>query len=150
MAFPSSCIMNGFKNSMLVKGQDFTATTGDQFKVSLHTNSATFTATATNFASLDAEVGDSGTYATPGFSIAKADNKTPANTGTTTYTGFGNTTPTSWTTFTGTARGCVVTNSTANVVVCAINFGGDKTATAGTFTITWPTNDASTGLLRFT
>ena len=61
MAFPASCVFDAFKVGILTgAGHNFTDTTGDQFTISLHTNSATFTSGAANFAALDAEVTTSG------------------------------------------------------------------------------------------
>jgi hypothetical protein len=38
--------------------------------------------------------------------------------------------------------------SASDKAVCVLDFGGDKTSTAGNFTITFPTNDASTAVIR--
>ena len=58
----------------------------------------------------------------------------------------------SWTSASFTARGCLIFNDShsTDAAVCAIDFGGDKTATSGTFTIQFPTNDASDAIIRIT
>jgi hypothetical protein len=55
----------------------------------------------------------------------------------------------SWTSATFTANGALIYNSSkSNKAVCAIAFGGDKTATNGTFTVQFPTADASNAIIR--
>ena len=60
----------------------------------------------------------------------------------------------SWTSATFTARGLLLYNSTAvtgfttNRSICAINFGGDKTVTSGTFTIEFPSPAAGTAIIE--
>jgi len=60
----------------------------------------------------------------------------------------------SWTSATFTARGLLLYNTTAitgfttNRSICAINFGGDKTVTSGTFTIEFPAAGASTAIIQ--
>jgi hypothetical protein len=62
----------------------------------------------------------------------------------------------SWTSATFTARGLLLYNST-NITgftneraILAINFGGDKTVTSGTFTIEFPSAAASTAIIQLT
>ena len=61
---------------------------------------------------------------------------------------------TNWTSATFTARGCLIYNTTAitgfttNRSICAINFGGDKTVTSGTFTIEFPSAAAGTAIIE--
>jgi hypothetical protein len=70
----------------------------------------------------------------------------PTSTGTTAYLSFSNT---SWTTATITARGALIYNSTnGNKSVAVLDFGSDKTSTAGTFQINFPTADASNAIIR--
>ena len=76
--------------------------------------------------------------------------------GVSTVTSFTDFSDTSWTSASFTARGCLIYNSstitglTANAAVCSIDFGGDKTVSSGTFTIQFPTNDASDAIIRIT
>jgi VCBS repeat-containing protein len=73
-------------------------------------------------------------------------NVTPTTSGTTAFTDFADL---SFTTATITARGALIYNSSdSNKAVCALDFGGDKTSTAGTFTIQFPTANASNAIIR--
>jgi hypothetical protein len=47
-----------------------------------------------------------------------------------------------------TSRGALIYNSTTGSAVAVLDFGSDKTAT-NTFTITFPTNNASDAIIRF-
>ena len=49
-----------------------------------------------------------------------------------------------------TARGALIYNDSAsgNPAVCVLDFGADKSASSGTFTVIFPTNDASNALIR--
>ena len=119
---------------------------GDAFKIALYDNSATLGTTTTVYSASD-EVSGSG-YAAGGNAL------TNTGVGTTTVTSFTDFSDTSWTSASFTARGCLIYNSssvtglTANAAVCAVDFGGDKTVSSGTFTIQFPTNDASSAILR--
>ena len=76
--------------------------------------------------------------------------------GTTTVTSFTDWSDVSWTSASFTARGCLIYNTdvvsgfTNNRAVCGITFGGDKTVSSGTFTVQFPTNDASDAIIRIT
>jgi VCBS repeat-containing protein len=88
-------------------------------------------------------VGSDGSYVTGGGSLTRID---PASSGTTGYTDFADI---SFTTATITARGALIYNSSdSNKAVCALDFGGDKTSTAGTFAIAFPAAGASTAIIR--
>tara|TARA_R110000772_G_C13161291_1_gene426020 strand:- start:509 stop:820 length:312 start_codon:yes stop_codon:yes gene_type:complete len=71
----------------------------------------------------------------------------PTTSGTTAFTDFADLT---FGTATVTARGCMIFNDTASgdPAVAVFDFGGDKTSTAGSFTITFPTADASNAIIR--
>ena len=74
-------------------------------------------------------------------------NINPSTSGTTAFTDFADLT---FGTATITARGCMIYNDTAagDPTVAVFDFGGDKTSTAGSFTITFPTADASNAIIR--
>ena len=107
------------------------------------TNSASFTAATTAYTSTN-EVGDSGSYAAGGGSLT---NVTPTTSGTTALTDFADL---EFTSATITARGALIYNSTASgdPTVAVLDFGADKTSTTGTFTIQFPTADASNAIIR--
>ena len=122
---------------------NFTTGTGNTFKLALYNNSASFTAATTAYTSSN-EVANSGTYAAGGGALT---NVTPTSTGTTAFTDFADL---SFTSATITAYGALIYNDTAagDPTVCVLDFGGAKTSTSGTFTIIFPTADATNAIIR--
>lgn len=142
----TQCMVTSFKVELPQAIHNFTTTTGHVFKIAMYTNVAAWDATTTAYSATN-EVGNSGTYAAGGFAWTAAQNITPAATGTTAFWSW-SANP-AWTAATITARSAIIYNSSAsNKAVCVLDFGADKTSTAGTFTITLPTNDATTGIVR--
>jgi hypothetical protein len=143
MAFTGNFMATSFKQELLQGVHNFTASTGNTFKLALYTNSASFTAATTAYTATN-EVGDSGSYAAGGGTLT---NVTPTTSGTTAFTDFNDLT---FTSATITARGALIYNDTAagDPVVVVLDFGADKTSTAGDFQIVMPTADASTALIR--
>ena len=143
MAFTGNFMCTSFKQEILQGVHDFTASTGNTFKLALYTNSASFTAATTAYTATN-EVGNSGTYAAGGGTLT---NITPTTSGTTAFTDFDDL---SFTSATITARGALIYNDTAagDPAVVVLDFGSDKTSTAGTFTIQFPTADASNAIIR--
>ena len=138
----TQAVCTSFKQEILVEGHNFTASTGDTFKIALYSSSATLSASTTAYSSTN-EVSDSGTYSAGGGSLTSA---TPTTSGTTAICDF---TDISFTSATITARGALIYNSSAsNKAVCVLDFGGDKTSTSGTFTIQFPAADSSNAILR--
>lgn len=117
------------------------ATTADTFKIALFTSSATLDATTTTYAVTNET---SGTGYTAGGNTLTA--VAPTSSGTTAFLDFNDTT---WATATITANGALIYNSTqGNKAVAVLAFGGDKTSTAGDFTIIFPAADASNAIIR--
>jgi hypothetical protein len=146
MAFTGNFMATSFKQQVLEGVHDFRLTGGDTFKLALYTNSASFTAATTAYTATN-EVGNSGTYAAGGGDLTRVN---PTTSGTTAFTDFADL---SFTSATITARGALIYNSTpthtyTNPVCLVLDFGSDKTSTAGTFTIQFPTADASNAILR--
>lgn len=146
MAFTGNFMATSFKQQVLEAVHDFRLTGGDTFKLALYDNSASFTAATTAYTATN-EVGDSGTYAAGGGTLTRID---PTTSGTTAFTDFADL---SFTSATITARGALIYNSTpthtyTNPVCLVLDFGADKTSTDGTFTIQFPTADASNAILR--
>ena len=138
----TQAVCTSFKQEILVETHDFTATTGDTFKLALYTSSATLSASTTAYSSSN-EVSDSGTYSAGGGSLTAV---TPTTSGTTALCDFADI---SFTSATITARGALIYNSDeSNKAVAVLDFGGDKTSTSGTFTIQFPAADASNAILR--
>jgi hypothetical protein len=143
MAFTGNAMCTSFKQELLQGVHNFTASTGDSFKLALYTNSASFTAATTAYTSAN-EVSASGSYVAGGGALT---NVTPTTSGTTAFTDFNNLT---FTSATITARGALIYNDTAagDPAVVVLDFGTDKTSTAGDFEIVMPTADASNALIR--
>jgi hypothetical protein len=143
MAFTGNAMCTSFKQELLQGVHNFTASTGDSFKLALYTNSASFTAATTAYTSAN-EVSASGSYVAGGGALT---NVTPTTSGTTAFTDFDNLT---FTSATITARGALIYNDTAagDPSVVVLDFGTDKTSTAGDFQIVMPTADASNAIIR--
>ena len=138
----TQAVCTSFKQEILVEGHDFTATTGDTFKIALYSSSATLSASTTAYSATN-EVSNSGTYTAGGGSLTAV---TPTTSGTTALCDFSDI---SFTSATITARGALIYNSNAsNKAVVVLDFGGDKASTSGTFTIAFPAADASNAILR--
>jgi hypothetical protein len=122
---------------------DFTASTGDSFKVALYTSSATLDATTTVYSTTN-EVSGTG-YTAGGAELTEI---TPTSSGTTAFIDFGDLT---WSSATLTARGALIYNATnGNRAVAVLDFGSDKVSTNGDFTIQMPAADASNAIVRLT
>lgn len=143
MAFTGNFLCTSFKVELMRAVHNFTASTGNTFKLALYDNSASFTASTTAYTATN-EVGASGTYSAGGGTLT---NITPTSSGTTAFTDFSDL---SFTSATITAYGAMIYNDTAagDPAVCILDFGGAKTSTAGTFTIVFPTADASNAIIR--
>ena len=138
----TSTLTTSFKTELLKGNHNFTAgTAGDTFKLALYTSSATLGATTTSFTTTGQASGTN--YTSGGADLTSV---TPTSSGTTAFTDFADLT---FGTATITARGCMIYNDTnADRSVATIDFGGDKTSTAGDFTIVFPAAAASTAIIR--
>ena len=117
------------------------ATTADTFEIALFTSSATLDATTTAYSTSN-EVTGTG-YTAGGNTLTTV---APTSSGTTAFLDFNDTT---WSSATITARGALIYNSTqSDKAVAVIDFGADKTSTAGDFTIVFPAADASNAIIR--
>lgn len=143
MAFSGNYMCTSFKVELMQAVHNFTTGTGSTFKLALYTNNASFTAATTAYTATD-EVGASGTYSAGGGTLT---NVTPTSTSTTAFTDFADL---SFTGATITAFGAMIYNDSAvgNPSVCILDFGGAKTSTTGTFTIIFPTADATSAIIR--
>lgn len=146
----TQAIANAFKKQLLEGDQNFTQTSGDKFKLALYTSSATLNSTSTAYATnpgggADTEVADSGTYAAGGGALV---NGTTSITAGVARADFGDR---SFTGVTITSRGALIYNTSSavtNAAVCVLDFGSDKTATSGTFTIQFPAPTSTAAILR--
>ena len=138
----TSAICNSFKTEILKGVHNFTASSGDTFNLALYTSSASLGAGTTAYTTSE-EISGSG-YTAKGNALTSV---TPALDSSTAVCDFADT---SFTSASFTARGCLIFNDSASgdPAVCAIDFGSDKTVTSGTFTIQFPTADASNAIIR--
>ena len=146
MAFSGNYMCTSFKQQLLQAQHDFTASTGHTFKLAMYTNSASFDASTTDYTATN-EVSGTG-YSAGGGTLT---NVTPTTSGTTALTDFADLT---FASSTITARGALIYNTTTgggtsttdSVVI--LDFGSDKSSSAGDFTIVFPTADASNAIIR--
>ena len=121
-----------------------TATSGVTFKIALFTSPASLGASTTAYSTSNEITNSSGTAYTAGG--ATLTSVTPTTSGTTAICDFSDV---SFTDASFTANGALIYNSSAsNAAVCSIAFGSDKTVTSGTFTIQFPTADATNAIIR--
>jgi hypothetical protein len=139
----SQAMATSFKVEILGGDFDFSSGTSQVFKIALYTNAATLGATTTAYSATN-EVSGTG-YVAAGNTLTISAN--PASTGTTAFLDFADTT---WSTATITARGALIylSNGGTNPAVAVLDFGSDKTSTAGDFTIVFPAADASNAIIR--
>ena len=148
MAFSGNYMCTSFKKELLYGAHDFDASSGDTFKIALYTSSATMTAATTAYATTNEVSGTN--YVAGGGALAPVD---PTSSGTTALTDFADET---WSSATITARGALIYNTTPNTTsisltnpaVVVLDFGADKTSTAGDFTVVFPTADSSNAIIR--
>tara|TARA_Y100000593_G_C4033748_1_gene201742 strand:- start:50 stop:481 length:432 start_codon:yes stop_codon:yes gene_type:complete len=138
----TSAICNSFKTEILTGTHNFSSSGGNTFNLALYTSDASLGASTTAYTTSN-EVSGSG-YTAKGNALTST---TPALSGSTAVCDFADT---SFTSASFTARGCLIFNDSASgdPAVCAIDFGSDKTVTSGTFTIQFPTADASNAIIR--
>jgi hypothetical protein len=143
MAITTNAICNSFKREILQATHNFgtTAATGNKFKISMYTTAATLGASTTSYTT-GGQVSSSG-YTAGGKALVNSGTSLASAVA---ITNFANV---SWTGVTLSARGALIYNTSAtNKAVCVLDFGGTKTATAGTFTIQFPAYTTSAAILR--
>ena len=137
----STAMCTSFKQEILVGTHNFTASSGNTFKLALYTSSASLGAGTTAYTTSN-EVSGTG-YTAAGAALTSV---TPTTSGTTALCDFSDLT---FSSATITANGALIYNDTqSDKAVCTLAFGGDKTSTAGDFTIQFPTADASNAIIR--
>jgi hypothetical protein len=138
----TQAVPNTFKQQLLQGGHNFTAATGNVFKLALYTSAATLSSATTVYTSTS-EVANSGQYTTGGGVLT---NISPLVSSGVAFIDFSDL---SFTGVTLTARGALIYNtSNSNAAVAVLDFGSDKTATSGTFTIQFPADTTSAAILR--
>jgi len=146
MAFSGNFMCTSFKQELLIGAHNFTNSSGHTFKLAMYTNSASFDASTTDYTTSN-EISGTG-YTAGGGTLT---NVTPTTSGTTALTDFADLT---FSSSTLTARGALIYNTTTSGgsgttdTVLVLDFGSDKSSSAGDFTIVFPTADASNAIIR--
>jgi hypothetical protein len=132
-----------FKVALLDGEMDFSSNTSQTFKIALFTSSADLDADTTAYAVTNEASGTG--YTAGGATLTIATN--PTATSGTAYLTFSTVT---WTTSSITARGALIYRSsgTGNNAIIVLDFGSDKTSSGSTFTVTFPTADNDTAIIR--
>jgi hypothetical protein len=138
----TQAMCTSFKKELMTATHNFTASSGNSFKLALYTSSASLGAATTAYATTNEA---SGTNYTAGG--AALTNVTPTTSGTTALTDFADLT---FSNATVTANGALIYNDTASgdPAVVVLAFGADKTSTAGDFTIQFPAASSSAAIIR--
>ncbi len=138
----TTAMCTSFKKELLEAVHNFKNSGGSTFNLALYTSSASLGAGTTAYTTSNEVSGTN--YTAKGAALTRVD---PSTSGTTALTDFADLT---FSNATVTARGALIFNesATGDPSVCALDFGGDKTSTAGDFTIQFPTADASNAIIR--
>ena len=138
----TQAMCTSFKKELLEGKHNFLNSGGDTFKIALYTSSASLAASTTAYTTSNEVSGTN--YTAKGNTLTRID---PSSSGTTALTDFADTT---WSSSTITARGAMIFNedTSGDTSVLILNFGADKSSSAGDFTITFPTADASDAIIR--
>lgn len=147
MAFPADTLTESFRVELLEGAHNFLIA-GDTFNLALYDNTTTMTAATATYpgAGVNGELAATGNYTQGGQALTQAIDPEWNITG-------GSAAIVDWvdevfSNATFTARGALIYNTTGSATVCLLNFGGDQTATAGDFTIQFPSPDAATAIIR--
>ncbi len=145
----TTAMPTSFKVELLKGVHNFTASTGNTFKIALlkaaAAGSGTFGAATTAYGNLGSdELGNGSGYTTGGNTLVSV---TPVADGTTAICDFSDTT---WSAATFTTSGALIYNDTAaGDPACAVlSFGGDQTVSSGDFQIQFPAAAAATAIIR--
>jgi hypothetical protein len=152
----TQAMCTSFKAEILLAVHDFRNTGGDTFKLAMYTSTATIDANTTAYSSTN-EV--TGTNYTAGGAALTNGGVTATNTSASAGTGFTTFSNLTFTNATVTARGALIYNTTpsangtanttlTNAAVAVLDFGSDKTSTAGDFTIIFPSATNTTAIIR--
>ena len=139
----TQAMCTSFKVALLNGEMDFSSDTSQVFKIALFTSAATLDASTTAYSTTN-EVTGTG-YIAGGNTLTISAN--PASSGTTAFLDFADTT---WTDATITARGALIykADGVTDPAVAVLDFGADKTSTAGDFQVQFPTADATNAIVR--
>jgi len=138
----TQAVCNTFKSELLGAVHDFDSGSGQVFKLALYTSAANLSAATTAYTATG-EVANSGQYTATGGILQSQTVSLDGSVGIVDFADL------SFTGVTLTARGALIYNTSAtNKAVCVLDFGADKTATSGTFTIVFPAFTSAAAILR--
>ena len=140
----TQAICNSFKKQLLEGDANFSSSSGDKFKIALYNSSETLNSSTTAFTSSN-EVPNSGQYTSGGGALVNLATSITAGVARVDFADR------CFTGVTITARGAIIYNTSSaltNASVCVLDFGGDKTATSGVFTIQFPAQTSTAAILR--
>lgn len=138
----AQAVCNTFKSELLGAVHDFDSGSGQVFKLALYTSAANLSAATTAY-TVTGEVANSGQYTATGGILLSQTVSLDGSVGIVDFADL------SFTGVTLTARGALIYNTSASSKsVCVLDFGADKTATSGTFTIVFPANTSAAAILR--
>jgi predicted enzyme related to lactoylglutathione lyase len=147
----SSAICNTFKRDLLKGFHDFDSSGGDTFKIALYTSSASLGASTTDYSATNEITNTSGSAYTAGGETLTNNGVTGGSGASTAYVDFADA---QWTSASFTANGALIYNTTTDAgsgttdAVCVLAFGGDFTASNGTFTVQFPAANTSDAIIR--
>ena len=138
----TTALPTSFKVEILKGVHNFTASSGNTFKMALYTSSASLGAATTAYTTSNEVSGTN--YTAKGNTLTSV---TPVASSTTAVCDFADTT---WSSATITANGAMIFNESASgdPAVAILAFGADKTSTAGDFVVSFPAADASNAIIR--
>jgi len=144
MAITTNAICNTFKKQLLEATHNFSNPGGNSFKLAMYTNSAALGKSTTSFSTTAQVTSPTGGYSSGGKALVNVGTSLATNTAITDFADL------SFVGVTLTARGALIYNDTASgdPGVAVLDFGGDKTASNGTFTIQFPAFTTSAAILR--
>ena len=144
MAITTNAICNSFKQELLQAEHDFdtSGASGNKFNLALYTSTAVLGKSTTSYTTGGQSSSPAG-YTAGGKALVNTGTSLSVNTAITNFSDL------SFTGVTLTARGALIYNtSNADAAVCVLDFGGDKTATSGTFTVQFPAYTSTAAILR--
>jgi|TARA_A100001015_G_scaffold294475_1_gene372287 hypothetical protein len=147
----SSAICNTFKGELLEGKHNFASGGGHTFKIALFTSSANLGASTTAYSTSNEISNTSGSAYSAGGATLTRNGVTSSSGATTAFVDFQDA---QFTSASFTANGALIYNTTTaggsgtTNAVCVLAFGGDFTASNGTFTIQFPTADTSNAIIR--
>ena len=143
MAFTGDFMCDSFLQELMEGLHNFLLSGGDDMSMALYDNSASFTAATTAYTATNEITGTN--YVAEGQSLTRIDPSIPGS-----NTAIADFADEVWGTATFSAWGALVYNETAagDESVIVLDFGGQKTATAGDFTVQFPVADASNAIIR--